>query len=275
MKNDAFKRAVDSIEPQPGAKQRMYQNILKKAAQPAAGMDTADPALPVRSGSTDAARLQDIAGQGAAAAPERRDSRAESVPLSGGRAEGPSASAENRSAEKRRSTGGRRLLPALRRYALPLAACFCLLIIGLLLPHRTTPDPDLQVGSPFVSVSGPSDFKPIGISLDAPAGAENVSYAIIDGSIASVEFSAGGHVYLLRASRQSGDFSGVNGEEAAVEALDARTAATLAQLRTADGPACRVHWTDGSTNCYLVNTDGASVEAVRALAQELIRQDTP
>ena len=131
MSEKRIQDAINSVEPEAGAKERMYQNILKKAQQQSAPAEA--------------------------------------------------------SVEKKKKP-----IPFVR-YALPIAACFCLLVIGLtrFLPGSSPVSPDssnLQDGNPFVEVDGSDDFLSIGIRLEAPSDAENTVYTIIDGQIAEIRF---------------------------------------------------------------------------------------
>ena len=99
------------------------------------------------------------------------------------------------------------------RYELPAAACLCLLVIGVArFAYESTPiqpgEEFVQGGNPFVEAESADTFKPLSITLDAPDGAQEVSYAVIDGELAEVGFTLDGKSYIARASAQEGDFSG-------------------------------------------------------------------
>ena len=103
------------------------------------------------------------------------------------------------------------------RYALPAAACLCLLVIGVArFAYESTPiqpgEEFVQGGNPFVEAESADAFKPLSITPDAPDGAQEVSYAVIDGELAEVGFTLDGKSYIARASAQEGDFSGLSGE---------------------------------------------------------------
>ena len=214
MSEKKIKKSIDAIEPRAGAKERMYQNILKKAEQ---------QAKPV-----------------------------EEPPI--------------------QKTRPIRFI----RYALPVAACFCLLVIGItrFLPGNTPfapDDSDVQIGTPFTEVKNAEAFEKIGIEIDAPNRANNVSYAIIDGKIANIDFEIKSHQYTFCASAQSGDFSGISGEVLQSEIIDAKS---NAMLETIDGGVTqylRVSWTNGKVTYYLTNSDGASNSEIKELALELIK----
>ncbi len=194
MNEDKIKEAISSVEPEAGAKERMYRNIMDKAARQT--QKTAKP--PVR----------------------------------------------------------------LTRYALPAAACLCLVIVGLV--HFLSPGSDIagnegnvMGGNPFVEVEGADAFRELSITLDAPNGADDVSYAVIDGQIAQVTFSLDGKSYLSRASAQDGDFSGLNGDEFSSETVDAENNAVLIELQSDGMSVCKLVWTNGKINYCLYGTDGA------------------
>ena len=212
MSEKNIKESIDSIEPENGAKERMYQNILKKAQQ---------QANPV-----------------------------EEPPI-----------------QKNRPI---RFI----RYALPIAACFCLLVIGIarIIPDNTLFNPsenDVQGGNPFVEVENAEAFNALSITLEAPAGAQKVSYAIIDGNIAEIQFELDGKSYLARASAQDGDFSGLNGQELSQETIDAKNSAVLTEVQTDLYTYYKIVWTNGKIKYCLSGTDGAAREQVIAVYDAL------
>lgn len=211
MSEKKIKESIDAIEPEAGAKERMYQNIMKKAAQ---------------------------------AAPEEKP------------------------AEPKRKSAG------ILRYILPVAACFCLLVIGIarFLPGITPAGPGESTvlgGSPFVEVKNAEAFKALSITLDAPEGAQNTSYAIIDDKIAEVDFELDGKNYLARASAQEGDFSGLNGEDRSQETIDAKNNAVLTEVQTDLRTYYKIVWTNGKINYCLYGTDGADKSQVLAVYESL------
>ena len=197
--------------PEAGAKERMYQNILKKAQQ--------------------------------------------------------AAPAEAPAAPKKKSN------PFLR-YVLPIAACLCLVVFGaaMLLPRSTPAQPEeggVLGGNPFVEVENADAFRALAITLDAPDGAQEVSYAVIDRSIAEVRFSLDGKRYLARASAQEGDFSGLYGQESEAETVDAKTSAVLTAVDIGTGICQKISWTNGKINYCLYGTDGADKAQVLAAYEAL------
>ena len=204
--NNRIKDAISSVEPAPGAKERMYRNIMDKAAQ--------------------------------------QTKKPEKQPL------------------------------RFARYALPIAACLCIAIIGLVrfaLPGSDIDPDDGMVlgGNPFVEVESADAFRELSVTLDAPATAQNVSYAVIDGQIAQVQFELDGKSYIARASAQDGDFSGIVGEESCFETVDAKTSAVLSEVQTDTESFYKIGWTNGKVNYCLYGTDGADREQLLSTYETL------
>ena len=212
MSEKRIQDAINSVEPEAGAKERMYQNILKKAQQQSAPAEV--------------------------------------------------------TVEKKKKP-----IPFVR-YALPIAACFCLLVIGLtrFLPGSSPVSPDgsnLQDGNPFVEVDGSDDFLSIGIRLEAPSDAENTVYTIIDGQIAEIRFEQKEKEFVVRASAQSGDFSGLSGKETEAVSLDAENNATLTTVQSDGASYDKITWTNGKVNYCLYATDGADREQTIAVYESI------
>lgn len=204
--NDRIKSSIDKIEPESGAKERMYQSILKKAAK----------------------------------------------------------------AEKPK------LSPAkVARIALPLAACVCVVILGVtrLLPGAGIVDDPIEStvlgGNPYVEVEDAAAFAPLGFTVDAPEDSADKSYAIIGGDIAEIRFSLDEHSYTLRASK-SADISGMNGEIVSREPLGNGKDAELITMRVDGVGECRlIEWTSDSVHLSLTNSDGAAGDELRAVFEKL------
>lgn len=170
------------------------------------------------------------------------------------------------------------------RYALPVAACLCIVIAGAVYginkdnthsgntgninvtTEESFDDENVMGGNPFSNVDGSEAFLELGIDADAPENAENVSYSIIDGEIADISFELDGHEYLFRASYQSGDFTGIYGEEISAEIIDAQSSACLYVVSDGIKNYTKVHWSDGRVNYYLANMDGADKDTVKDIA---------
>lgn len=164
------------------------------------------------------------------------------------------------------------------KWALPIAACFMLVILGAtmipnLLNSNTPAQPgeDVQIVNPFVQVENADAFsKKLGFSIEAPDGAEDVVYSIVDGNMADIYFIYHEKVYSYRASEQDGDFSGLNGITAKEEQIDAKSSAVYTAIREGDELYHKITWTDGTVTFVLSNTDGGSAEEIKEL-YELVK----
>ena len=145
---------------------------------------------------------------------------------------------------------------AILKWAMPMAACLVIAIV--------------QIGNPFVSVEGAQEFKTkLGIVLNAPEGAENVEYTIIDNEMANIDFNYAEHSYTLRASKQGGDFSGLYGTDAGSEQIDSSTDALLTAIRSEEEIYRKLEWTDGKIRYVLLNTDGADPEQMKEIYKKV------
>ena len=210
MSEKKIKESIDAIEPEVGAKERMYQNILKKAQQSSPAEKLAEP----------------------------------------------------------------KKKPISVWYALPIAACLCLVVIGIarFLPGSTPAQPDgknVQIANPFVEVENAEAFKALSVTLDAPEGAQEISYAIIDGKIAEIQFKLDGKSYLVRASAQKGDFTGLNGKDLTQETIDAKNNAVLTAVQTDLRTYYKIVWTNRKINYCLYGTDGADKDQVFSVYEVL------
>ncbi len=217
MNENEMKKAFEKIEPEAGAQERMYTNILKKAA-------VQNKKSPI-------------------------EAKAEPEPL-----------------PVRRRTN-----PFWLRWG-SLAACLiAVLAASAVLPRMMSPgelsEPPVLGGSPFEDVSGPQDFERLDLSIDAPEGAENISYCIFDGEIARGDFTLDDHEYTYEAARLEGNFSRAEGEAVGSISLNAEYNAVLERLSP---DSWRAHWSRDGVNYYLTNLDGADEDTISALANELI-----
>lgn len=163
------------------------------------------------------------------------------------------ARAENAESKKSKS---RFSFKRAMRYALPLAACFCIMLLGsvFIFGGNDAPDvPNVNRGNPIVTMDGPSGFEAMGISAKAPDYAENVEYYVIDEKIAAIAFDVNGKTFYLRASNQSGDFSGVDGKILFSESFYSQKDGVLYIMQSVNGVIFKAHWTDGKTNFYLTS----------------------
>lgn len=161
------------------------------------------------------------------------------------------------------------------KWALPIAACLVVAVTAVkVIPILTLPsesDQGAMIGNPFELVNSPEEFKKrLGITLDAPEGASEIEYSIIDNSTADIRFTFGKNTYCLRASEQSGDFSGINGVQAAAEQIDSENCAVLFTIKSGTDNFLKLTWTDGKVNYILSNSDGGSADEIKRI-YELIK----
>lgn len=232
MSENEVKKAFNAIEPEDGTRERMYANILKKAA-----------------------------AQRAAAPEENADAPA----------------AESNASPKTVPLPARRPTPRWKRYS-AMAACLALvttLTIGFLHPFFAGDsegnEPPVLGGSPFEDVQSAADFEEkLGFVIDAPEGAENVTYCIYDGEIACVDFTLDGHEYTYEASKLDGNFSRAEGEAVGSTALNAEYGATLDRVSL---DTWRAHWNRDDVSYYLTNFDGAEESAITEIADTLMKSN--
>ena len=162
MNENEVKTAFDEIEPESGAQERMYANILKKAA-----------------------------AQKAAAPEEKTDAPA---------AEN-DASATVVSLPVRRPTPMWKRCSAMAA-CLALVVTVTLGFLSPFLSRDSEAnEPPVMGSSPFEDVQSAEEFEALGFSIDAPEGAEDVAYCIYDGAIARVDFTLSGHDYTYEAAQ--------------------------------------------------------------------------
>lgn len=232
MSENEVKKAFNAIEPEDGTRERMYANILKKAA-----------------------------AQRAAAPEENADAPA----------------AESNASPKTVPLPARRPTPRWKRYS-AMAACLALvttLTIGFLHPFFAGDsegnEPPVLGGSPFEDVQSAADLEEkLGFVIDAPEGAENVTYCIYDGEIACVDFTLDGHEYTYEAAKLDGNFSRADGEAVGSTALNAEYGATLDRVSL---DTWRAHWNRDDVSYYLTNFDGAEESAITEIADTLMKSN--
>ena len=232
MSENEVKKAFNAIEPEDGTRERMYANILKKAA-----------------------------AQRAAAPEENADAPA----------------AESNASPKTVPLPARRPTPRWKRYS-AMAACLALvttLTIGFLHPFFAGDsegnEPPVLGGSPFGDVQSAADFEEkLGFVIDAPEGAENVTYCIYDGEIARVDFTLDGRGYTYEAAKLDGNFSRADGEAVGSTALNAEYGATLDRVPL---DTWRAHWNRDDVSYYLTNFDGAEESAITEIADTLMKSN--
>lgn len=202
MKSGEIARSLEKIEPQGGAKQRMYGNILEKAGK-----------------------------------------------------------------TRKRPTAAKLL-----RIAAPIAACLCVVVIGALIVKNSQPGtvmPPVLGQSPYEQVDSAADFLKLGIDIDAPPDSQSAQYAIIDGSIANIEFLYGEYSYTVMASEQSGDFSGIFGETLSAESLGSKFGGLLERVDCSGDIYHKISWSSGKIN-YILWSSSAPEQAVISVYNTII-----
>ena len=225
MADEKIKTSIDSIEPREGARERMLRNIKEKAA-----------------------RESETGGQNGAKATDIGESR---------------------------DTKKKPLVTSIIKWALPLAACLAVVFAGVRLLNNNNGGNDqegagygmnVQIPNPIVTVSGNDVFmNEMGIALEAPEGATDVEYRMIDKSIAEVDFTFNDVVYTARASKQEGDFSGLYYSVSKDEKIDAENDATFSTLGTGDDVAYRITWKKGNVNYILMSASDGNTETMKEI----------
>ena len=257
-KTNSFKESIDAIEPSEGAKERMLQNIRYKAALQQNKSSLQQDKFPLQQ---DKSPLQQ----------SKSSLQQDKSPLQ------QSKSAMPKGKAAKQQTGSSKHLPLHRviRWAFPIAACLAITIIGIKIIPSLFYSPvknngSTQIVNPFTEVQSADEFaKQLGISIDAPDGSDNVAYNILDRSIANINFEYGEHSYTLRASKQSGDFSGINGTLIKYDKIDAANDAVLETIR-GEFNYYKLTWTDGTTTYILMNNSEISTEDIIAI-YELVK----
>ena len=87
--------------------------------------------------------------------------------------------------------------------------------------------------------------------------------------IAQVDFTYGGKSYTLRASKQSGDFSGINGTLIKSDKIDAQTDAVLETIRGFEYNYFKLKWTDGAVTFILSNNSETTTGSVIEIYEKI------
>lgn len=130
--------------------------------------------------------------------------------------------------------------------------------------------PISQLANPLEPVDSAAEYEArLGIRIDAPANAQEVSYAILYQRIADITFLFDGHEYDLRAAAEEEDFSGLYGDEEKTEELDPGKNAALTAIRSGEEVYLKITWTGGGVTYILTNTDGATEEEIKAVFEAI------
>ncbi|MCR5584774.1 MAG: hypothetical protein K6F63_04985 [Lachnospiraceae bacterium] len=236
-----IKEALESIEPAEGAKERMLANIKRKAAE------QSETAREINS-------------------PEKMnmEENIKNVTV-------------NASKESSENTVKVARINRIVRWAAPLAACLVLVLAGsLVIPRllnnsgKTIGGNNVQIANPIVEVENADAIKnQLGLDIDAPKGAENVTYSVIMGQTGEVRFDLDGHNYTFRGSKETDIIIGLYGSEEKAEKLDTKKNAELTVLRSGEESYKMINWEDGKTKFVIANTDGASEDQIKAVFSKL------
>ncbi len=129
-----------------------------------------------------------------------------------------------------------------------------------------TEGPISQMVNPLEPVDSAAEYEArLGIRINAPAGAEEVAYAILYQRIADITFQFDGHEYDLRAAAEEEDFSGLYGAEEKTEELDSGRNATLTAIRSGEELYLKITWKGSGITYILINTDGAAEADMKAV----------
>ncbi len=143
-----------------------------------------------------------------------------------------------------------------------------------------TAEPLVGIPNPIKEVDGAASLEQVGASIEAPEGAENARYFVIDSEpkLAEIQFTLDGVEYNYRAAVTSEDITGVYNEfnapkELEVESDGLKTAITLKEAVTKD---CRVAVWKWNEISYSLTTSGQiGAEAFEALAKTLATATVP
>lgn len=166
---------------------------------------------------------------------------------------------------KKKNTGFR---VAVIRYALPIAACLCLIVFITFKAINAGNNKGIQsednafLGQPgFEYVDSAADFSKINISIEAPVGAEGRSYAIIDNKTANIDFYFDNNMYSYMASHEeikSGYDS--QGEEVVKELATSVKIKITSYTDSVNNKVLRAEWVINGIYYELVNADGSTYD---------------
>ena len=128
-----------------------------------------------------------------------------------------------------------------------------------------------QRGNPMEEVADAAAFaERLGITLEAPANAQDAVYTIVIGTAAQIDFMVDGQEYMLRAQKQATgmeNLSGLYGDVTATETL--ADGAVLETVDLGGLSALRISRTQGDLEQVLVTDSGdaAALKAVYASIQ--------
>jgi len=131
------------------------------------------------------------------------------------------------------------------------------------------PAPTAAAANPLKEVNGPAGFLPLGVVIDAPAGAENVRYTVIADAIAEVQFSHSGCGFTLRAAKADGDISGVYLDFVKTEEWLFKGNGLAAEVSTAADGAVLVLWKLNGVSYSLFTPNAPTPAALSAIVSSI------
>jgi hypothetical protein len=137
-----------------------------------------------------------------------------------------------------------------------------------------------QLPNPIVEVTGSEDFAPLGVSITAPEGAENVTYSIIADVTAQINFTLEGRAYTYRAAKTTDDISGVYetfDETQETFDLDAADFSVSVLVRTISGGAdgALATWSLDEVSYSLYSADDSTIDTMSDTALLCAYADLP
>lgn len=245
---ERIKEALESIEPTEEAKERMLANIRRKTAEQ----------------NKTAAQVS---------SPKKADMKEDTENVTAKT----STFKTERNEKALKGSLGMAKIGRIVKWALPIAAGLVLIVAGSLVIPRLLNSQGSKIGGNTVQIVNPitemKDAKAVkdrlGISIDAPEGAENVTYSVIMGQTADIRFDLDGHNYIFRASKETDLIIGLYGTEEKKEKLGSETDAELTVLKSGEDSYKMIKWHDGKTLFVIANTDGASEEELKSVFEKL------
>ncbi len=152
-----------------------------------------------------------------------------------------------------------------------LALVPVLIIFLLLFGCSGEPLSNTNLPNPIVDADA-AGLAALGLPIDAPQNAQNISYSIISNQIAQVFFTADGVSYNYRAAKSEEDISGVyetfeDVHDVLIDGDGWTAAITVKMVKEADGGLAA--WRFGDTSFSLFTSDPVSAEALSHTAMAL------
>ena len=149
----------------------------------------------------------------------------------------------------------------------------CLTACGKPAEEKTTGMPN-----PMVSVEGAKDFEGIGLVLNAPEGAADIKYYIIDKTLAHIDFKLADKNYIYRCAKTTDDITGVYDEfkaEPISQKVQVGENTAEITIKTTADSARLATWVWGDISYSLFARDGMTDDEIKALSKTLAESDCP